>query len=80
MRDDERLDTALELSVLYGEHTNVGQLAAAAGLSPSRFSHLFVRRAGMLPGKHLRLMKRLRKEQRLAFDLIRKALQPKVEH
>jgi AraC family transcriptional regulator, arabinose operon regulatory protein len=70
VRRDKRIDTALELLAQNDEPINVSQLAAAVGLSPSRFSHLFVQRTGILPGKHLRLLKRFRLEQRLAQDIL----------
>src|SRR5207245_75548 len=49
---DTRLDTALELAVIADERVTVGLLAECAGLSLSRFSHLFSRTTGMLPGEH----------------------------
>jgi methylphosphotriester-DNA--protein-cysteine methyltransferase len=68
VRRDKRIETALELLTQRDEAITVSQLAAAVGLSPSRFSHLFVQRTGILPGKHLRLMKRIRSEQQRAQD------------
>ena len=69
VRHDKRIDNALELLAQGDGAITVSQLASAVGLSPSRFSHLFVQRTGILPGKHLRLMKRFRSEQqRLAQE------------
>jgi AraC-like DNA-binding protein len=80
VRHDKRIDAALELLTQGDEAITVGQLAAAVGLSPSRFSHLFVQRTGILPGKHLRLMKKIRSEQqRLAQDVLRELAGPLLD-
>ena len=63
MRSDLRITVAIELSVASTEIPTVQELAAAVGLSASRFSHLFVLQTGILPGSHLRLLRRLQKEQ-----------------
>jgi len=53
-RHDDRIDAALELAAQTNQALMVRQLAAVAGLSPSRFSHLFVLQTGVLPGQYLR--------------------------
>ena len=55
MRPDIRIDDALRVVLVAGENVSVRELAAAANLSLSRFSHLFVRSTGILPGQFLRL-------------------------
>ena len=79
MKRDQRIETALELLAQVDDGITVSQLAAAVGLSPSRFSHLFVQRTGILPGKHLRLLKRFRSEQRLAQVVLGKQLAPLLD-
>jgi methylphosphotriester-DNA--protein-cysteine methyltransferase len=80
VKRDKRIETALELLAQGDEAITVGQLAAAVGLSPSRFSHLFVQRTGTLPGKHLRLMKRIRSEQqRLAQNILGELAAPLLD-
>jgi AraC-like DNA-binding protein len=69
MKNNNSLNSSIQLS-LSPENITVSQLANAAGLSPARFSHLFVLRTGMLPGAHLRLMKRHRDEQEMAIQLL----------
>ena len=76
MRNDTRLDTALELSTLADERVTVGMLVQCTGLSPSRFSHLFARRTGMLPKEHLRVMKRFNRERKMALEILTSALRP----
>ena len=71
---DPRLHTALQLSVVADERISVGLLAECAGLSLPRFSHLFSRAIGMLPGAYLRLMKQYRRERQLAVNILRDAL------
>jgi AraC-like DNA-binding protein len=71
---DSRLEAAIEISVLCGEQTTVGLLAEVAGLSQPRFSHLFSRQTGTLPGEFLRLMREFRREQLLAIEILGKAL------
>ena len=63
MRSDLRITVAIELSVASTEIPTVQELAAAVGLSASRFSHLFVLQTGILPGSHLRLLRRFQREQ-----------------
>jgi AraC family transcriptional regulator, arabinose operon regulatory protein len=46
------------------EALTVGDLAAAAGLSPSRFAHLFRRTVGVPPLRHLHAL-RMRRAQQL---------------
>jgi AraC-like DNA-binding protein len=70
MRCDKRIEAAIEESLQTTEGLTVARLAAGVGLSPSRFSHLFVLQTGMLPGHYIRLMKRLRKERRLALEIL----------
>src|SRR5437868_3998835 len=70
IKRDKRIDAALEISLQGHQPISVNELAAVAGLSPSRFSHLFVQRTGILPGAYLRLMKKLRKEQLLASEIL----------
>ena len=71
---DPRLDTAVELSMLADERVTVALLANCAGLSVPRFSHLFARQTGMLPGEHLRLMKQFHHERRVAVQVLGAAL------
>jgi AraC-like DNA-binding protein len=49
---------------------SAGQLAAAAGLSKARFSHLFYFQTGMLPRDFLRMLRQLREEQKLAAEIL----------
>jgi AraC family transcriptional regulator of arabinose operon len=55
---DARIRSALEFihENLRGP-IHVAELAESAGLSPSRFSHLFVLATGVPPGKFLRLLR-----------------------
>jgi methylphosphotriester-DNA--protein-cysteine methyltransferase len=69
-----RLDTAIQLSLNADETVTVGMLAQCAGLSQSRFSHLFARQTGILPGEFLQLMKTIRREQRWGIEIIGEAL------
>ena len=60
--------------MLADERITVKLLASCTGLSLSRFSHLFSRATGMLPGDHLRLMKQYHRERQLAVHIVGKAL------
>ena len=58
IRHDARIDTALKfLAANVHVRLTVRQLAISAGLSPSRFSHLFVLMVGNTPGRHLRSLR-----------------------
>jgi AraC-like DNA-binding protein len=71
---DPRLEMARQLWLVADERITVAILAECAGLSRSRFTHLFFRQTGVLPGEHLRLMRKYRQEQLLAIEIIGKAL------
>lgn len=52
---DHRIGRAMRmLEQLMGEEVDYGRVAAAVGLSLSRFHHLFVEQAGETPGEYLR--------------------------
>ncbi len=74
MRRSSKLETAIQLSIHANETVTVRMLAQCAGMSQSRFSHLFAQRTGILPGELLRLMKVVRREQRLAIKIISEVL------
>ena len=57
MTRDKRIDAALREVAAKGADLSVGELASAAGLSAPRFSHLFSRTMGMLPGDFLRVLR-----------------------
>jgi len=66
-RHDDRIDAALELAAQTNQALMVRQLAAVAGLSPSRFSHLFVLQTGVLAISAAN--KTLRAEQPLGVEI-----------
>ena len=68
MRCDKRIDAAIELS-LEGD-TTVQALATHVGLSPSRFSHLFVLGTGVLPKEHLRILRTYRHQKSIADRIL----------
>jgi len=72
---DQRLKTALDLSLVAADLVTVELLASCAGLSPARFSQLFSRETGMLPGEYLRIMKQFRRERVAAIEILTKSLQ-----
>jgi len=49
-------------------------MAASLNLSPARFSHLFTRTTGMLPGEFLRTLRRYHGERILALKIMREAI------
>jgi hypothetical protein len=71
---DPRLDTAIQIAVVADESISVRLLAEAADLSQPRFSHLFSREIGILPGEHLLLTKEFRRERQIAVEILGNAL------
>ena len=62
---DDRIARALDaMEQRLSEALTVGDLAAVAGLSPSRFAHLFRRTVGVPPLRHLHAL-RMRRAQQL---------------
>jgi transcriptional regulator GlxA family with amidase domain len=70
MGRDLRILSAIELSLSAAEVRTVKELAAAIALSPSRFSRLFVLQTGILPGRHLRLIRRFQDEAQRARRIL----------
>jgi AraC-like DNA-binding protein len=70
MKRDPRILSAKEISFSAAEVRTVQELAAAVGLSPSRFSHLFVLQTGILPGRYLRLIRHFQDEAQRARGIL----------
>ena len=68
---DRRLAFAVNLFLNSETEMTVRQLAAYAGLSSARFSHLFTLQVGMLPGEFLDMMKCYRTEHAVAAKILR---------
>ena len=69
-RRDQRIIFALSLFVESETDLSVGQWAAAAGLSPVRFSQLFYFHTGMLPREFIQMMRQFRDEQMRATEIL----------
>ena len=69
VRRDERVVAAISLQ-MGPDHAMASELAAAAELSPARFSHPFVQTTGMLPSEFIRLVKQYRVELSRAVQLL----------
>lgn len=64
---DDRIARVLDaMNRHMAESITVRDLAAVAGLSPSRFAHLFRRTVGVSPLRHLHAMRMARAQQLLA--------------
>ena len=70
---DERIVVAMNLWLAQNLTLSVREIAATTGLSLARFSHLFARTTGMLPGEFLRLLKCYRTEREQALGVLREA-------
>jgi len=65
IRTDPRIDMALDYAKANTQdRISVSQLAEVAGLSPSRFSHLFSITTGITPSQFLRIRKQRSREER----------------
>src|SRR4051812_37542967 len=71
MRRDARIEAAIR--ILLQRDTTVRELAAESGVSPSRFSRLFVLGMGTPPGTLLRVVKMYRSERTLAEEILCKS-------
>ena len=70
---DPRIKTALHfVEASRGERMTVAGLARVAGLSGSRFSHLFARWTGITPTAYLRVIRRWQAEKRRAETILRR--------
>ena len=67
---DKRLRFAILLLLESDTEMSVSQLAAAAGLSSSRFSHLFSIQVGTTPRDFLRMVRRYREQHSAAEAII----------
>jgi AraC-like DNA-binding protein len=70
LRVDVRIEAALQMLLEDRELPTVSQLARSADLSISGFSHLFVRRTGILPSSFLLLLKRFHAEELLVEHVL----------
>jgi transcriptional regulator GlxA family with amidase domain len=55
-------------------HLTPDVLAKIAGLPPGQFNRIFVQRTGMSPEEVQRLIKKFRREQKLALQIVGEAL------
>ena len=69
-RNDARIESVLHRIMLTGDCATVEELAAHAGLSQSRFSHLFTLQTGMTPGTLLRMTRKYRTEHARAREIL----------